>query len=318
MAKLPPPPFFTLRGHEDVITALHFTEEIDDGISSKPSLISGSQTGEIFIWNLKTFRTYHRFEGHDKKSILFLNYYQSSLLSQGRDGFLNIWKFLDQQWIVTRKFKSLSVGFCPSILHFNNIVLFNDKAHELRFYNFENESMYEKLKMENCVGMCMRIKAIQIKGKTFILAGYESGDVGLWNCESLQEIYRLNLRKEPVMCLDYDSECKNRGISGSVDKCLETWTITENLEIGNVKRIDISNPGITDVKIREDKKIVITAGTDCNIRVFSWKSMKLLAVLDFHRSPIYCVSFCSESVGKRNSVFASGSVDKCIALWSLY
>ncbi|GFW27484.1 SCAN domain-containing protein 3 [Trichonephila clavipes] len=44
MAKLPPPPFFTLRGHENVITALHFTEEIDDSISSKPSLISGSQT----------------------------------------------------------------------------------------------------------------------------------------------------------------------------------------------------------------------------------------------------------------------------------
>ncbi|GFQ91918.1 guanine nucleotide-binding protein subunit beta-like protein 1 [Trichonephila clavata] len=323
MTKLPPPPFFILRGHEGVITALHFTEEIDDSISSRPSLISGSRTGEIFIWNLKTFRTNYRFEGHSKQSILFLNYYQSSLLSQGRDGTLNIWKFLDQQWIVIRKFQSSNVGFCPAKLYFTNnvanIVLFNDTAHELRIYNYENENMHGKLKMEICVGMCMCIKAIQIKEKNFILTGYESGDVGLWNCESLQEISRQKLHKEePVMCLDYDSECKNRGISGSVAKRLETWTITENLEIGKVKTIDISNPGINVVKIREDRKIVITAGIDFKIRVFSWKSMKLLAILDFHRLPIQCLSFCSELVAKQNSVFASGSEDKCIALWSLY
>lgn len=322
MTKLPPPPFFILRGHEDYVTALHFTEEIDDSISSKPSLISGSKTGEIFIWNLKTFRTDYRFEGHDKKSILFLNYYQSSLLSQGRDGILNIWKFLDQQWIVIRKFQSSNVGFCASVLYFTsadvNIVLFNDETHELKIHNYENKNVCGKLKMENCVGMCMCIKAIEIKKKPFILAGYESGHIGLWDCESQIEISQPKLHEEPIMCLDYDSEHKNRGISGSVDKCLEIWTITENLEICKVQTIAVSNPGISAVKIRKDGKIVITAGNDCNIRVFSWKSMKLLAVLNFHVQKIHCLSFCPNSVAKQNSVFASGSEDKCIALWSLY
>ncbi|GFS32030.1 guanine nucleotide-binding protein subunit beta-like protein 1 [Nephila pilipes] len=322
MAKLPPPPFFILRGHEGHITALHFTEDIDDCISSHPSLISGSKTGEIFIWNLKTFRTDYRLEGHDKKSILFLNYYQSTLLSQGRDDILNIWKFKDQQWMVIRRFQSSNVGFCPSVLYFTsdiaNVVLFNCDSHELRIHNYEKEDTYEKMTMENSVGMCMCIKVIQMQKKHFLLTGYESGHIGLWNCESLLEISQLKLHEEPVMCLDYDSDCKNRGISGSTDKCLVTWTIIENFVISKIQTIDVSNPGIIVVKIREDRKIVIAAGSDSNIRVFSWKSLKLLAVLSFHEFPIHCLSFCPASVAKHNSVFASGSEDKYIALWSLY
>lgn len=53
MAKSPPSPICILRGHEGTVTALHFINEEDEGITVKPSLISGSDVGEIFIWNLK-------------------------------------------------------------------------------------------------------------------------------------------------------------------------------------------------------------------------------------------------------------------------
>lgn len=51
--KPPPPPISILRGHKGAVTALHFTYEVDDVITDKPSLISGSDSGEIFIWSMK-------------------------------------------------------------------------------------------------------------------------------------------------------------------------------------------------------------------------------------------------------------------------
>lgn len=51
--KPPPAPISILRGHKGAVTALHFTNEVDDVITDKPSLISGSDSGEIFIWSMK-------------------------------------------------------------------------------------------------------------------------------------------------------------------------------------------------------------------------------------------------------------------------
>ncbi|CAL1279904.1 unnamed protein product [Larinioides sclopetarius] len=321
MSKLPSPPIFVLRGHGGCVTSLHFTDEVDD-VLAQPSLISGSQIGEIFVWNLKTFRTQYRIEGHDKTSILYLNYYKSSLISHGRDGNLNVWNFLNEEWTVTRQFQSPNVGFCASVFYFRNnephLVLFNDDTHTLGIYNYKNETEDRTLKIKEEVGMCMCMKAIYLKENTFLLTGYESGHIGLWDCESDDEISQLKLHDEPVMCLDYDTEHKNRGVSGSVEKVLETWTIKEDFTLTKVQAVTISNAGINAVKIREDGKILMTGGSDSNIRIFSWKSLKLLALLDFHEMSIHCLSCSCFPVGKQTSVFASGSKDKCIALWSIY
>lgn len=50
--RLPPNFLGVLRGHEGVVTTIFFINETDDAITV-PSLISGSDCGEIFIWNMK-------------------------------------------------------------------------------------------------------------------------------------------------------------------------------------------------------------------------------------------------------------------------
>ncbi|XP_035215537.1 guanine nucleotide-binding protein subunit beta-like protein 1 isoform X2 [Stegodyphus dumicola] len=100
MGRTQPLPLFILKGHEGTITSLHFTTEKDHAVTAQPSLISGSDCGEIFIWSLENNRTYHRFSAHDKKMIMFLCYYKSSLLSQGRDGMINVWNYTSCEWIV--------------------------------------------------------------------------------------------------------------------------------------------------------------------------------------------------------------------------
>ncbi|GIX82583.1 guanine nucleotide-binding protein subunit beta-like protein 1 [Caerostris darwini] len=307
------------RGHEGCVTALHFTNECDI-TANQPTLISGSKIGEIFIWNLKTFRTVYRLKNHDGNSVLYLYYYKSTLISHGRNDFLNIWKFQNQAWSIIRQLQSPNTAFCAAELYFTqnsaNIVLFNNNTHTLKIYDYEKENVLKTLKIKN-VGMCMCIKSIELKATNFLLAGYESGEVGLWDCESEQEISQLKLHEEPIMCLDYDSQHKNRGVTGSVDKSLRIWTISEDSALTEVKTV-MTNSEITAVKIREDGKILITGSTDSNIRIFSWKNLKLLALLNFHLQSISVLSCCPFSIDKQKSVFASGSDDKCIALWSLY
>lgn len=59
MQKQSPLPYFVLRGHKGLISSLHFTTEIDH-MSNLPVLISGSDIGEIFIWNLKViYRSFY-------------------------------------------------------------------------------------------------------------------------------------------------------------------------------------------------------------------------------------------------------------------
>ncbi|XP_072659637.1 guanine nucleotide-binding protein subunit beta-like protein 1 isoform X4 [Canis lupus baileyi] len=86
--------------------------------------------------------------------------------------------------------------------------------------------------------------------------------------------------------------------------CLELWQMCRTHEL--------TNPGIADVKIRPDRKILATAGWDHRVRVFHWRTMKPLAVLSFHSATIHCVAFATDGL------LAAGSGDQRISIWSLY
>ncbi|KAJ1074212.1 hypothetical protein K5549_019855, partial [Capra hircus] len=75
---------------------------------------------------------------------------------------------------------------------------------------------------------------------------------------------------------------------------------------------ELTNPGIADLKIRPDSKILATAGWDHRVRVFQWRTMRPLAVLAFHSATVHCVAF--DATG----LLAAGSGDQRISVWSLY
>lgn len=217
---------------------------------------------------------------------------------------------------------SVSVGFCSSLLlpvqdtaHF---MLLNEDKHLLKIHDIASGNKVKDLKFNSDFGMCMCIKAFHMNGKMFLLAGFENGCIRLWDCEVEKELCHLKCHNEPVICMDFDSQYKNMGMSGSVDKYLETWSISEDLELVKVKTLEITNQGVNAVRIREDGKIVIIAGLDFNIRVFSWKTLQPLAVLKFHELAVYCLAYCPVCIGEHRSVFASGSKDQNIALWDIY
>ncbi|XP_042090827.1 guanine nucleotide-binding protein subunit beta-like protein 1 isoform X3 [Ovis aries] len=86
--------------------------------------------------------------------------------------------------------------------------------------------------------------------------------------------------------------------------CLQLWQVRGTHEL--------TNPGIADLKIRPDSKILATAGWDHRVRVFQWRTMRPLAVLAFHSATVHCVAF--DATG----LLAAGSGDQRISVWSLY
>lgn len=102
--------------------------------------------------------------------------------------------------------------------------------------------------------------------------------------------------------------------------------------------------GTGAIKYRDDGRIVVSTHWDNSVRIFKSKKMKPLAVLRYilrhlslqlcnlylsfhvnysyryHKGSVYCVDFAPPSTvgGIGSGIFATGSKDTTIALWSVY
>ncbi|KAK2500584.1 hypothetical protein MC885_000926 [Smutsia gigantea] len=159
--------------------------------------------------------------------------------------------------------------------------------------------------------MCLELWQADSSPRPLLLAGYEDGSVALWDISERKVCSRIACHTEPIMGLDFDSQ-KARGVSGSAEKALAVWSLDEQQTLQVCRTHELTNPGIADVKIRPDRKILATAGWDHRIRVFHWRTMKPLAVLAFHSATVHCVAFATDGL------LAAGSRDQRISVWLLY
>jgi len=99
--------------------------------------------------------------------------------------------------------------------------------------------------------------------------------------------------------------------------CFKQLELIYNFLTQVYKTHKLVNAGISDITIRPDKKILATAGWDHRIRIFGWKNLKPLAVLDYHTATVHCVSF-SDHKNPSERLLAAGSKDHRISVWSIY
>lgn len=331
MARRPPDPYFVLRSHLGAVTALCFMEEEQShfGQGSVPSyvmdpcLLSGSDVGEIFVWNLKINRIACKLQQPDKKTILWLHYFQGRILSQIREVGIKIWNYISDDWIVTGAVSVEEVGFCSSSFSSSHsstyIIVPGPQTSCMSIINFDTCEMTSVLEpSEISHGMCMCIRSFMLNGRFYVLCGYENGSILLWDCVNCSTVSKLSCHNEPVMCLDFDENHKQSGVSGSAEDHLLVWKLDDKLNLLVKEKIKLTNPGVSSIRIRPDGKIVIVGCWDSSVRLFSWRTLKPLAVLQFHSGTINCLNFSTTAIGKHKNVFAAGSKDKNISLWSLY
>uniref|UniRef100_G3TLM6 G protein subunit beta 1 like n=1 Tax=Loxodonta africana TaxID=9785 RepID=G3TLM6_LOXAF len=321
---LPPPlpdPQFVLRGTQSAVHSLHFCRGAQG--QGHPLLLSGSLSGLVHIWSLQTRRALTTLDGHRGQCVTWLQTlpHGHQLLSQGRDLRLCLWDLAEGRNAVVDSVRLESMGFCRSTVLAGAqprwmLAMPGRGNDEVEILEMPSKTSVCTLKPEADakLGMPMCLKLWQqadSSPRPRLLAGYEDGSVVLWDVSEGKVCSRVTCHTEPVMGLDFDSQ-KARGVSGSAEKALAVWSLDEQQSLKACGTHEVTNPGIADVTIRPDRKLLATAGWDHRVRIFHWRTMKPLAVLDFHTATVYCVAFADDGL------LASGSGDQRISVWSLY
>lgn len=124
---------------------------------------------------------------------------------------------------------------------------------------------------------------------------------------------------EIILHKDYDL-VTNRGIIGSLCGMIELFSLnTKSATMKKKADLPIKNPGINCVKIRKDLKVFVSGGIDGRIRVFSWKSLRPLAVLSEHKGNLMDIAFSDGVVSFwKSNIMAAGGIDGKITLWDIY
>ncbi|XP_058995332.1 guanine nucleotide-binding protein subunit beta-like protein 1 isoform X7 [Mustela lutreola] len=318
---LPPPdPQFVLRGTQSAVHALHFFGGAQE--QGCPLLLSGSLSGLVHIWSLQTRRAVATLDGHGGQCVTWLQTLPQGhqLLSQGRDLKLHLWDLAEGRNTVVDSVALESMGFCRSSVLAGTqerwmLAMPGRGSDEVQILEMPSKTSVCTLKLEADakpgMPMCLELWQADSNPRPLLLAGYEDGSVALWDVSERKVCSRVACHTEPVMGFDFDSQ-KTRGVSGSAEKALAVWSLDEQQALQVCRTHELTNPGIADVKIRPDRKILATAGWDHRVRVFHWRTMKPLAILRFHSATVHCVAFAADGL------LAAGSGDQRISIWSLY
>lgn len=81
--------------------------------------------------------------------------------------------------------------------------------------------------------------------------------------------------------------------------------------------VTLVNPGVSQLRVRDDGRLLASAGWDHRVRLFGWKKLRPLAVLQYHTDMVLSVAF-SDHQDPRQRLLAAGSKDQRISLWSVY
>jgi len=80
-------------------------------------------------------------------------------------------------------------------------------------------------------------------------------------------------------------------VSGGAGKQLSSFSIDYLKLSVAFEQIQLDSAGLSDVRIRCDRKLVASAGWDKRVRLFGFKSLKPLAILRFHTESVHAVDF---------------------------
>lgn len=94
----------------------------------------------------------------------------------------------------------------------------------------------------------------------------------------------------------------------------------QSMQLQRGSDVCIKNPGVNIVRIRADQKVFASGGWDGRIRIFSWKSLRPLAVLTQHKQGgVMDLAYSTQPVSMwRAPIMAAAGMDAQISLWDLY
>lgn len=237
------------------------------------------------------------------------------LVSQNKGGDIQFWRIDGFEIVFQHTLSTNIIGFCKLSLHKSNMVLSkggNSVVNSYSTITYDQTNTFDAHQPET-LGDIMVVKSIE----NFVFCGYESNTIIAWKDDRIISHYNFP-EVECLMTFDVDFNVARGVCAGSSNKINTFYIETDQLFFN--KSVEITNPGVNALRVRPDNKIVAVACWDRTVRLFSWKSMKLLVVLDSHSSGVTDIAY-SESCGtfwKANYLLAVANKDFQIALWDVY
>ncbi|XP_012261678.2 guanine nucleotide-binding protein subunit beta-like protein 1 [Athalia rosae] len=324
MAILPPDPVFLLRGAETgPIHSLLF--RISPYVEH---LYAGAESGTVHIWDLRKSRETLRFTAGNEPCLALRALPEETLVTQGKAGTYKIWKADGSNWIHNESLESGHVSFCRCellspdeqtlLIPLPNSVIGALSLKTLDIVYKLDPSNLPSGKPPAPLGEVMSIKPVGLQGNILVLAAYEGGQVALWDIKEKSIISWLDIQ-ECALTLDFDVNLM-RGIVGSVADKLQAFNLNKAHTISLKSTIPLKNSGTSVVVIRPDTKVFAAGGWDGRLRIFSFKTLRPLAVLDQHKTSIHDVTYSDSKVDAWGSkcLMAAGGKDGTVSLWDLY
>lgn len=203
--------------------------------------------------------------------------------------------------------------------------------------------------------MSLRIFHNSSLARLMLVVGYEDGQVTVYARKNQNVMpawiwERLMIsrpHKQPVLSLDVSS-AHDFFITSSADAMLTRFAVPSRVveQDEPEKSNDTKHAGQQDLQIRSDGRIFATAGWDKHVRVYSVKTLKELAVLQWHQEGCYALTFArvhsgpiftedeNQAIVQRSAMeklkrerdmkihnthwLVAGSKDGKISLWDVY
>ena len=320
-------PIYVLKRTGEAISSLHYWNY---GSHSLLVAAYGGKAG-VDVWNLKTHRI--SFKLPSLNPVLSAHGTSSGyVVTLDKEGYLRLIDITHVNPFCKTRLIIPEVAFCKAaVLNENDLIVAvpGENKSSINVWDISKETIIARLipSSKYNLGMPWCIKLLG-KDQINAMVGYEDGSIICWDVFKKElKCIAENLYSDPIMCFDaFELDCEGIfGICGSVDECLIKFKfsysqssgissdqLTEKISVSILQKHKIINKGFSSIKIRPDHKIVVTGGWDAKIRLFSWKCLKPLAVLNYHTGPVQSIAFSSDKQ------FACGSTDNKISVWNIY
>lgn len=254
------------------------------------------------------------------QTVLSLNHDTDTLVTHEKGGTVKTWLLGASAYQQNHCIQTEHMAFCRTqVLPDKNLIMCPQGDNVIGVYTLDDLSLQQSFvpAADDKLGALMCFRAIQVHGQSYVLAGYESGAFITWDLRCSKAVNCAQFDENP-MAVDYDV-VTNRGVFGSCTDKIGVFTYYGGTEIHKKTEIPIKNAGVNCVRIRGDRKVFTTAGWDGRVRIFSWKSMRPLAVLTEHKAGVMDIAFSSGPVSMwQANIMAVAGLDGQITLWDLY
>ncbi|KAJ2723882.1 Guanine nucleotide binding protein (G protein), beta polypeptide 1-like [Coemansia sp. Benny D115] len=342
-------PDFVFRGHQCAVNSVAFFA--DDRF-----LVSGDQDGQLIVWNMLLKRQLlKKPAAHDGAILHACGFSSDTVISQGRDNKLNIWRLDASEFSGTLELRASvdidSMNFCKfaySICGESTwiVALEEAGAGKAYLYNLESEQTVKVSigrKTHTTAGrredspMCLKLIAPS-DDRFSLIVGYESAYLQVFDivltspatCMARCTASVATAHKEPIMSIDYDCP-KQLVYTCAADNLICCYRVDKAQLVEHCAPGKLPNPGSSEVRCFFSPALVVSQGWDYLAHLFD-NDLKPICNVSFHRAALtaadmstlgsgYEAQIADETVRNRWSSrpqwLVVASRDSRISLWSI-